>query len=541
MRILVAEPLAREGIERLRARHEVDEEIGRSPDELRALIPAYQALVVRSGVKVDAALIESASSLAVIARAGVGVDNIDVGAATRAGITVVNAPTGNTIAAAELSIGLLFAVARRLAAADASMRRGEWARSKLGGIELSGRTFGVVGFGKIGQAVAARAAGLAMRVIASDPFLTAEDAARHGVELRTLADLLAEADVVSLHVPLTRSTRDLIGAEQLATMKPGAILLNVARGGVVDEAALADALREGKLGGAGVDVYEKEPPPADSPLLVAPNLVLTPHLGASTAEAQVRVSIEAAQAVLDVLDGRASAAAVNAPLASQEAADALAPYLSLATTLGQLLRQVSPSGVGEVVVELGGELASADAAPLVAAVLLGVVDPGEERINLVNARALAHGRGIRVAERRREDVAPWGALLTVATPDDPAWKPGSAPVSASERLSPIAGTIANGRPRLTRLGRFDVDLPPSAEMLVTHHRDRPGTMGRIGLLLGDAGVNIGQVHLARDEPRGDALMVLALDDVVSDDVADRIRADDSVLDLWRMHLGSRPD
>ena len=534
MKILVAEPLAREGVELLRTRHEVDEAVGRSPDELRELIPAYEGIVVRSGVKVDAALIEAGSKLAVIARAGVGVDNVDVTAATRAGITVVNAPTGNTIAAAELTIGLLFAIARRIAAGDASMRRGEWVRSKLTGVELTGRTLGIVGFGKIGQAVASRAAGLQMRVVVSDPFLTADDAARHGVALLELPALLAEADVVSLHVPLTLTTRGLIGAAELASMKPGAILLNVARGGVVDEAALADALRGDRLAGAGIDVFDKEPP-TGSPLLDAPKTVLTPHLGASTAEAQVRVAIEAAQAVIDILDGRASSAAVNAALASQTVAESLAPYLSLATTLGELLRAVTPTGIGEVVVELGGELSSADGAPLVAAVLLGVLEPGEERLNLVNARALAHGRGIRLAERRRAEVAPYGALLTVGTPEDRAWAPGGASAAGSarhqERLSPIAGTDRARPPRLARLGRFDVDVPPSREMLITHHRDRPGTMGRIGMLLGDAGVNIGSVHLARDAPRGDALMVLALDDAVPDGLARRISSDESVLDL----------
>ena len=254
MRVLVAEPLAREGIDLLRSRHEVDEQIGRTPEELRALIGGYEAIVVRSQVKVDAALIAAAPHLTVVARAGVGVDNVDVAAATRAGIIVVNAPTGNTIAAAELTIALLLGVARHLAAADASMRRGEWARSKLAGIELTGRTFGIVGFGKIGQAVAIRARGLQMRVIAADPFLTSEGAARHGVELVELPNLLAEADVVSLHVPLTRSTRGLVGAAQIATMRPTAILLNVSRGGVVDEGALAEALRAGRIAGAGIEI-----------------------------------------------------------------------------------------------------------------------------------------------------------------------------------------------------------------------------------------------------------------------------------------------
>ncbi len=561
MKVLVAEPLAREGLELLRSRHDVVEAVGRTPEELRALVADCDALVVRSQVKVDAALMAAGSHLAVIARAGVGVDNVDVAAATRAGITVVNAPTGNTISAAELTIGLLFGVARRLAVADASTRRGEWIRSKLTGIELTGRTMGVVGFGKIGQAVASRARGLEMRVLASDPFLTPDNATRHGVELVELTRLLAEADVVSLHVPLTRSTRGLIGAAQLASMRKSAILLNVARGGIVDEQALADALREGRIAGAGIDVFENEPP-VGSPLLEAPNLTLTPHLGASTAEAQVRVAVEAAQAVIDVLDGRVSGAAVNAPLASQAAADSLAPYLSLATLLGEILREVTPGGVGEMVVELGGELATSDPAPLVAAGLLGVLEPGEERVNLVNARALAKARGIRVADRQRADVAPYGALLTVSVPEDPAWSPGGtggsgaaagasdaaapasgapgsgAAVRAKERLSPISGTVANGQPRLTRLGRFSVDVPPSPVMLVTHHRDRPGMVGRIGSLLGDAGVNIGSVHLGRNEPHGEALMVLALDDDVSDALAERIAADESVLDLWHLHLGT---
>ena len=302
--------------------------------------------------------------------------------------------------------------------------------------------------------------------------------------------------------------------------------------------ALAEALRTGRLAGAGLDVFEREPP-VGSPLLEAPRALLTPHLGASTAEAQVRVAVEAAQAVLDILAGRPSAASVNAPLASQEAATALAPYLSLATTLGELLRQVTPRGVGEVVVELGGELAGRDPAPLVAAVLLGVLEPAGERVNLVNARALAHARGIRVADRRRTDVAPYGALLTVSMPTDRAWSPdhGGGAAHPTEELQPIAGTVASSEPRLTRLGRFAVDVPPAPVMLVTHHHDRPGTMGRIGLLLGDAGVNIGSVHLARSAPHGDAIMVLALDDEVPDDLADRISADASVLDLWRLRLG----
>ncbi|HEY7826580.1 MAG TPA: hydroxyacid dehydrogenase, partial [Candidatus Limnocylindrales bacterium] len=311
MRILVAEKVAPEGLALLRERHEVDERIGLSPADYRAILADYHALVVRSQVQVDAAMIEAGTRLVVIGRAGAGVDNVDLEAATRAGITVVNAPTGNTIAAAEHTLALLYVLARRVAAADASVRRGEWKRSEFSGVELRGRTLGIVGLGKIGQAIAQRARAMEMTVIAVDPFVSAEGAALQGVELVDLAELLERADAITVHVPLTRQTRGLIGAAELGRMKRGAFLLNVARGGILDEAAVADGLRSGQLGGAGIDVFENEPP-VGSALLDAPNTVLTPHLGASTAEAQVLVSEEVATQLLDVLEGRSARYAVNA-------------------------------------------------------------------------------------------------------------------------------------------------------------------------------------------------------------------------------------
>jgi len=300
MRILVAESIAPEGVAALQAQHDVDVRTGLSADALRAEIPAYDALVVRSQVAVDRALIEAGTRLQVIGRAGVGVDNVDLEAATRAGITVVNAPTGNTIAAAEHTIALLLALARRVAAADASVPRGEWTRGPLQGVQLRGRTLGIVGLGKIGMAVAERAHGLEMTLLGSDPYVTAEQAALRGVEVVDFETLLERSDAVTVHVPLTRATTALLDAKAIARMKPGAFVLNVARGGIVDEAALATALREGRLGGAGLDVFEREPP-TGSPLLDAPNAVLTPHLGASTAEAQSRAGLEAAQLVIEAL------------------------------------------------------------------------------------------------------------------------------------------------------------------------------------------------------------------------------------------------
>jgi len=302
MRILVAERISREGLELLAASHEVDERLGLDPAGLRAAIQPCDALIVRSQVQVDAALIAAGPHLRVVGRAGVGLDNIDVDAARRAGVAVVNAPGGNTSAAAELTLGLLLAVARHIPAADASTRAGEWARARFGGTELRGKTLGIVGLGRIGLAVAERARAFGMRILGSDPYVAAEVAERNGIEPVALAELLARSDVVTLHAPLTAETAHLLDRAAIATLRPGAIVLNLARGGVVDEAALAEALREGRVAGAGVDVFEHEPP-RDSPLLAAPNVVLSPHIAASTAEAQVAVGVEIAQRILEVLDG----------------------------------------------------------------------------------------------------------------------------------------------------------------------------------------------------------------------------------------------
>lgn len=312
MRVLVAEPLSAAGIDLLSTEHEVDNRPGLARDELLHALPDYDALVVRSGVKVDAQAIDAGRRLKVIGRAGVGVDNIDVDAATAAGVVVVNAPTANTIAAAELTIGLIYALARNIAAADASLRRGEWRRADFMGMELRGKTLGIVGLGKIGLAIADRARAMEMELVGSDPFVAAEAAAEHGIELVELGELLRRSDVVTVHVPLNDATRGLIDERALRLMKPSAFVINVARGGVVDEKALAEALHAGRLAGAAIDVYESEPP-RDSPLLSAPNTILTPHLGASTREAQAKAGVEVAQQVLDVLAGRPARYAVNSP------------------------------------------------------------------------------------------------------------------------------------------------------------------------------------------------------------------------------------
>jgi D-3-phosphoglycerate dehydrogenase len=525
MRILVAEPLAREGVDLLKAHHEVDDQPGLSRDELCAAIGEYDALVVRSQVQVDRDLIAAGRRLVVIGRAGVGVDNVDLDAATQAGITVVNAPTGNTIAAAEHTLALMFGLARRVAAADASVRRGEWKRSQFTGTELRGKTLGIVGLGKIGQAIADRARALEMTVLGVDPYVSAEQAALHDVELTDMDGLLRRADVVTVHVPLGRKTKGLIGRDALAKMKPGALLLNVARGGVLDEAAVAESLRAGHLGGAGVDVFEQEPP-VGSPLLDAPNTLLTPHLGASTEEAQVLVAEEVADQVLDVLAGRPARYAVNAPLVTPETAKAIAPYLPLAEILGRFFAQFARTGVRTLTLEIAGDLAEFDASPLTAAVLRGLLESTTtQRVNLVNAGALAKARGIALVERKTPKAGPYSSLLTLSG-------------EANGRTTTVGGTVAGGEPRLVRLNDYWLEMAPADVMLMTRHQDKPGTMGRIGLILGEADVNISAMHLARSAPRQDAFMILALDDDVPEQIADAIRSHEAVLDLWTIRLSA---
>ena len=366
-----------------------------------------------------------------------------------------------------------------------------------------------------------------MIVLGVDPFVTAEQAANHGVELVEFDEMLARADVVTVHVPLTRSTRGLIGREAIAKLRPGGIVLNVARGGVVDEAAVAEALESGHLAGAGIDVFEHEPP-TDSPLLAAPNTLLTPHLGASTAEAQILVSEEVAAQVLDVLAGRSARYAVNAPLLTPETARAIAPYLPLAEILGRFFAQFSRGGVRTLTLEIAGDLAAYDGTPLTAAVLRGLLETSTtERVNLVNAGALAKARGITVVERKTPDAGAFAALLTLSG-------------ESGGRTAVVAGTVAAGEPRITRLDDYRLDMAPADNMLITRHMDRPGTVGRVGIMLGEADVNISAMHLARTRPREDALMILALDDDVPESVSEAIRAQEAVRELWTIRLdGSR--
>ncbi len=518
MRVLVAEKLASEGIELLKEEHDVDVRVGLSRKEFLAALPDYDALLVRSGVKADAEAIAAGKRLIVIGRAGVGVDNIDIPAATAAGITVVNAPTGNTIAAAEHTLALLFALARHVPAADASMHAGEWNRSAFMGRELVDKTLGVIGLGKIGMAVADRARALGMRVVGSDPYVTPEAAKLHGVTLMSVAEIIKVADAVTVHVPKTKDTADLISTDELATMKPDAFIINVARGGVIDEAALAAALQARTIAGAAVDVYSSEPPAEDNPLRSAPNIILTPHLGASTAEAQTRVAVEAAEQVREVLAGRSARYAVNAPMLTPETADALAPYLPLARTLGQFYAQFS-GDISGLTLEVAGELSEYDTAPLTAAALGGILEQHtEERVNVVNAPALAKARGITLSVHQTPDAGRYSSLLTLSGEHS------------------VSGTVSSGESRLVALDRYEVDLAPAANMLVSRHQDRPGAIGLVGGAMGKADINISNMHLGRSDKRSIAFMILALDEPVPEAVAEQVRSYEGMLDVWLISL-----
>ncbi len=529
-RILVAESVAQPGIELLTAAHQTEVRPSLARDELlRSLADGggWDALIVRSQTRVDAELLEAAApQLSVIGVASVGIDRIDVEAATRAGVMIVNAPTGNTIAAAEHTMALMLALLRHIPAADASIRRGEWERSRLTGNELRGKTLGIIGLGKIGKAVARRALGFEMRVIANDPYLTDEQVAEAGARLVGLPELFLRADVISVHMPLSPSTRGLVGRAQLEATKPGAVVLNVARGGIVDESALADALASGHLAGAAVDVFSSEPMAADNPLRTAPNLILTPHLGASTAEAQDRVGTEMAEQVLMALNGVTPPHAVNASALAPESGQKLRPYVELGRRLALLARQLAPGAFDTLSLTYAGEIAAGDCAAIRTAAIAGILEAvTDQRVNAVNADLVAHERGMTIREERRASSEPWASLVELAI----------GPADGAPTLT-LGGSTAHGRPHLAGLDGFAIDAELSGHMLVTRHHDRPGIVGAVGTILAEATVNISSLELSRMSEHGEAMMFVSVDDPLADHVLDRIRATDGIVDAREVEL-----
>ena len=529
-RILVVEPVAQPALDLLAGSHDTEVRIGLARPELLQLLAedgGRDALVVRSQTSVDDELLAAAAPrLSVVGVASVGIDRIDVEAATRAGVMIVNAPTGNTIAAAEHTMALMLALLRHVPDADASIRRGEWDRASYTGRELRGKVLGVIGLGKIGKAVARRAVGFEMRVIASDPYLTEEQAAEAGARLVGLAELLHRADVVTVHTPLSAQTRGLLGRSQLDALKPGAFVLNVARGGIVDEAALAEALARGHVAGAAIDVYSAEPMAPDNPLRGAPNVVLTPHLGASTTEAQDRVGLEMAEQLLLALDGVTPPYAVNAPSVAPETAPKLRPYVELGHRLAILARQLAPGAFDALALTYAGEIAGGECAPIRTAALAGLLEAvTDQRVNAVNADVVAHERGLTVREERTPSSEPWASLVELSV--------GSADGAPVLRL---AGSTAHGRPHLASVDGFAIDAELSGTMLVTRHHDRPGIVGAVGTVLAEAGINISSLELSRLSEHGQAMMFVSVDEAIDEPILRRIRDADGIVDVRLVEL-----
>jgi D-3-phosphoglycerate dehydrogenase len=529
-RILVVEPVAEPGLAVLAGAHDTEVRLGLGRQEVLGLLAeggGWDAFIVRSQTRVDAELLTAAAPrLSVVGVASVGIDRIDVEAATHAGVMIVNAPTGNTIAAAEHTMALMLALLRQVPTADASVRKGEWERGRYTGRELRGKTLGIVGLGKIGRAVARRASGFEMRIIASDPYLTEEQAAEAGAKLVGLAELLHRSDVITVHTPLNAQTRGLIGRAQLEATRPGAFVLNVARGGIVDERALAEALASGQVAGAAVDVFSTEPMAPDNPLRGAPNVVLTPHLGASTAEAQDRVGIEMAEQVVLALAGVTPPYAVNAPSVAPDVAPKLRPYVELGRRLAILARQLAPGAFDGLSLTYAGEIAAGECAPIRTAALAGILEAvTDQRVNAVNADVVARDRGLTVIETRSPSSEPWASLVEVAVgPAD------------GEPFLRLAGSTAHGRPHLAGLDGFAIDAELSGMMLVTRHHDRPGIVGAVGTILADAGVNISSLELSRLSERGEAMMFVSVDERIEGGLLERIGASDGIVEARLVEL-----
>lgn len=512
-RVLVSDDLSPEAVRILRdGGFDVDVKVGLAPADLEAIIGQYEALAVRSATKVTAKLLEKAERLRVVGRAGIGVDNVDLDAATRRGVVVMNTPGGSSVTVAELALAMILSLSRHVPSATASVKAGKWEKKRFQGRELAGKTLGVVGIGNIGSVLVDRALAMKMRVVAYDPFITAEAAAKMGATLVELDALWREADVVSLHLPLTEQTRHLVGAATLARMKRGAILVNCARGGILDERAVADALASGHLGGAALDVFEQEPPPPDHPLFAFDNVVCTPHIGASTEEAQSAVAAAVAEQVVAFLRDGVVKNAVNIPGLPKEVLEQLAPYLPLAEKLGSLAAQLAPQGTSEVIVEVAGELSAVPMRPLAARALVGLLRRFlDTPVNEVNAPSIAKDRGIHVREVRSAEPHDWASLVTLTVRG-----------AGGETL--VAGTVYGKREaRIVRVNGFRVEAVPDGHVIVCENDDAPGVVGNLGTVLGSAGVNIARISLSRLEDRSGAFSFLNVDSAPEAELLERLR------------------
>ncbi|HEV2914660.1 MAG TPA: phosphoglycerate dehydrogenase [Pyrinomonadaceae bacterium] len=529
MKIFVADDVSESGLEPLRAAgFAVEKRTRLAPEDLRAALLDCEGLVVRSETKVTAELMDAALKLRVVGRAGVGVDNIDVGAATARGIVVMNAPDGNTITTAEHTIAMLIALARRVPQANASLKAGHWERKRFVGVELRGKTLGIIGLGRIGRVVASRARCFGMNIIAFDPFVAPEQARDLELETASLDEVFARADFLTVHTPLTSETRGIIGADGFARMKRGVRLVNCARGGLIDERALLAAIKEGTVAGAALDVFEEEPPPVGHPLLALDEVIVTPHLGASTREAQEGVALTVAEQMRDYLLTGALSGAVNVPALGAQELNVLQPFMELAESLGRFQAQLLDEAVREVSIEYAGEVAELDAAPITRAFLTGLLRNVSARVNVVNAFLIAEERGISVMASYRRSMGTGDGAPAIRT----------RVLATSSGEQTVAGTLfgAGRDGRITEINGFRIEAIPHGHMLVTRNLDVPGVIGHLGTVLGQHDVNISRFHLGRRERGGEAMAVIETDAPLDHQTLKEIRSYEPVISARQIEL-----
>jgi D-3-phosphoglycerate dehydrogenase len=512
-KVLISDELSPAAVDIFKQRGvEVDfqPKLGGDPAKLKEIIGAYDGLAIRSATKVKAEIISAAKNLKVIGRAGIGVDNVDIPAATAKGVVVMNTPFGNSITTAEHAIALMFAAARQIAAADVSTQAGKWEKNRFMGVELYAKTLGLIGCGNIGSIVADRALGLKMKVIAYDPFLSFERALAVGVEKVELEDLLARADIISLHVPMTEKTKNILSREALAKTRKGVMIVNAARGGLVDEEALRQALESRHVSAAAFDVFTIEPA-KDNVLFGAPNFIATPHLGASTNEAQENVALQVAEQMSDYLITGAVTNALNMPSITAEEAPRLKPFAALAEKLGAFAGQVADEGLEEVEIEYEGDVAKLNMKPLTATALAGLLRPLLQDVNVVSAPALLKERGVPLTESTREGSPIYGSLIRIKVKTGGKWRR-------------VAGAVIAGAPKIAEVKEMHLEAPFHPVMLFINNSDKPGFIGALGTFLGDARINIATFHLGREAEGQDAIALVGVDQVVPDEVLAKIKA-----------------
>jgi len=525
MKILISDNLSPIGVEILKkAGLEVDARSKTSAEEIEKIIGDYEGLIIRSATKVTAGLLERASKLKVVGRAGSGLDNVDIPAATKKGVVVMNTPGGNTVTTAEHTLGMIFASARMIPQAYASLKAGKWEKKKFEGVELYDKTLGIIGLGAIGGVLANRAIGLGMKVLAFDPFISAEKAKSLGIELTDLATIYQRSDFITVHTPKTKETANLINKNTIARMKDGVRVINCARGGIVNEADLYEALKSGKVAGAAFDVFEKEPP-ENHPLLTLDNFIATPHLGASTREAQENVAVAVAEQVVDYLVAGTVRNAVNVPSVPADQLPALSPYINLAERMGLFIAQLADGGLTQATIEYSGEVANLKLEPITLSALKGLLAPTlQENVNYVNAPLIAKDRGIDIKVSKSSGASEYTSLVTLRI------KAGGKDVSASGTLN------SKKEPRIIQVDNFPMETVPEGDMLVLMNNDKPGVIGGIGMLLGQNGVNIARMQFGREAQGGLAMSVVSIDSIVSDDLMKKVKQLPNVLSVKQIRI-----